>query len=315
MQQSFAQRLGSVARFIGSLLLTVVAGGLAWFFYQQHLDQQQYNQVIREGTRVVVTTTDVNRASRTRTDAFMNVAYISFDYQQKAYTIRYHQDSSWLSTGDRVTLYYHPGLDRFRQPRGYGAFSSKNRQSKLIGYTFLHGWNAERKWLVATLALTAIFVILACGLLAMISGLSIFRLVGRIIFIGLLLTGVAYLSYNSWRYYQYYHQVKSGGKEATVQVLSTSRHAVSRRSSWWYTYEATVLHNKQERVIPIEESEYDRLKPGDPLQAYYNPTLNDMMSVNHTPDNTNLLAAAFAGLLLIIVGWQSVKKLRRQRTA
>lgn len=314
MQPSFAQQLGSIARFIGSLVLTAIVGLLAWFFYQQHLDQQQYKRIVATGHPVTVTITEASLDQRTWTDAFLNVAYLSFRYQQKDYTIRYKQDSIWLSPGDRIALYYSAAADAFRQPKAYATVPDNRRQSRLIGYTFLNSWNTDRKWGLATIALVALFVMLLCGLLATITHLEFLRTAGRLIFLALLLAGAAYLIYNTWRYYQYFNQVKKGALEETVRVVSTGRHAVSRRSSWWYTYEATILHHQQERVIPIEEAEYDRLKAGDPLQVYYNPRLNDMMSVNHTPEHTNLLAALFVGLLLAYFGWQQVKKIRHHRT-
>ncbi len=238
-----------------------------------------------------------------------------FTYNNKPYTLRYQQDTSWLSSGDRIVLLYHPGTDVFRQPRTYSAFKDNNNQSKLMKFTIIsfgmmegNGW-----WLVCSSV--PFFVLLLSGLLATLTGSTIVRTAGRIVFIALLLAGVAYLTYNTWQYYRYYNQLKSGAHEETVQVLSTWRRNTSRRSNWFYAYEATVQHGKQERVIPIGEEEYRILKPGAPLQVYYNSQLNDMMSINHSPDHANLLATLFAWVLLLYFTRQQWLKIRNKPRA
>lgn len=310
MVRSFLKRLGAVAGFIVMLIITAIIGLLAWQCREQYLNQQQYELISTEGQRVTVRTDDVSREYRSWKDPFGNIAYLRFTYNNKPYTLRYQQDTSWLSSGDRIVLFYHPGTDVFRQPRTYSAFKDNSNQSKLVKFTIISFWNDGRKWLVACVLLSSIFVLLLSGLLATLTGSTIVRTAGRLVFIALLLAGVAYLTYNTWQYYRYYNQLKSGAHEETVQVLSTYRRNTSRRSNWFYTYEATVQHGKQERVIPIEEEEYRVLKPGAPLQVYYNSQLNDMMSINHSPDHTNLLATLFAWVLLLYFTRQQWLKIR-----
>jgi hypothetical protein len=310
MVASFIKRLGAVAGFIVMLVITTVIGLLAWWSWQQYVDQQTYDRISTEGQRVTIRADQVSREYQSWKDQFVNVVYLTFTYQNKPHTLRYHQDTTWLKEGDRVELFYHAGLDAFRQPRTFSAFKDNSNQSRLIGFTIINGWNDGRKWLLACIVLLGVFTLLLTGLLATLTGLSALRTLGSFVFIAMLLTGVAYLTYNTWQYYRYHARLKAGSREETVQVLSTYRRSTSRRSNWFYTYEATVLHDKKERIIPIEEEEYAVLKPGAPLQVYYNGQLNDMMSVNHHPDPTNLVATLFAWLLLAVFGRQQWLKIR-----
>ncbi|AXY72613.1 hypothetical protein D3H65_00885 [Paraflavitalea soli] len=302
--------MGSVAGFIVMLVITVIIGLLAWLAREQWLDQQQYELISKEGRLVTIRTDDVNREYRSWKDQFAQIAYLSFTYNNKPYTLRYKQDTGWLTTGDRVALFYHPGTDVFRQPRSYNAFSNNSNQSRLVKFSIISFWNDGRKWLLACIVLTSLFLLLLSGLLATLTGWTIARTAGRFVFMALLLAGVAYLTWNTWQYYRYYNQLKAGAREETVQVLSTYRRSTSKRSNWFYTYEATVQHGKQERVIPIEEEEYRVLKPGAPLQVYYNSQLNDMMSINHSPDYTNLIATLFAWFLALFFIRRQWKKMR-----
>ena len=311
MLKPFAQRLGTAVGFIGQLVMTILVGWLAWFCYGQYTEEHRYGQISTEGQRLTVRIDQVDRNSQRWMDQLTNAVYITFTHGHKPYQLRYKQDSGWLSSGDRIELFYHAGLDEFRQPRAHAFFRNNPNHSRLIGFTIVNQWNDERKWLMATLLLGCICVMLACAVLATLTGMRALRSLGSFVFIGMLLTGVAYFTYNTYRYYQYHNELQKGGHEETVQVLTTSRRAVSKRSSWFYTYEATVVQEKQERLIPIDEAEYHKLKPGDPLQVFYNPKLNDMMSVNHTPDNTNLIATLFAWVLLIFFSWQQWNKWRK----
>lgn len=316
MVQSFFKRLGAVAGFITMLVITGIIGLLAWMARQQYLEQQQYDLISTEGQRVTVRADQVDRKYQSWKDQFGNIAYLSFTYQNKPYTLRYKQDTGWLSSGDRVELFYHAGTDAFRQPRSYSAFKDNSHQSRLMKFTIISFWNDGRKWLVAWICLTAVFALLLAGLLATLTGLPAIQTAGRFIFIAMLLAGVAYLTYNTWRYYGYYNQLKSGAREETVQVLSTYRRNTSRQSTWHhYTYEATVQYGKQERVISIGEDEYKMLKPGAPLQVYYNNQLNDMMSVNHHPDHSNLILTVFVWFLLLFFSRQQWLKIKNRRVA
>lgn len=301
-----------MAAFIVMLVITAIIGLFAWMCREQYLDQQQYDLISTEGQRVTVRTDQVSREYQSWKDQFANIAYLSFTYNNKPYTLRYKQDTSWLSSGDRVELFYHQGTDAFRQPRTYSAFKENSNQSKLVKFTIMSFWNDGRKWLAAFVILSSIFVLLLSGLLATLTGLTLLRTAGKFVFIAMLLAGVAYLTWNTWQYYRYYNQLKAGAQEETVQVLSTWRRNTSRRNNWFYTYEATVQHGKQERLIPIEEGEYRLLKPGAPLQVYYNSQLNDMMSINHSPDHSNLFVTLFAWFLVLFFTRQQWLKMRNK---
>lgn len=313
MAPTITNRIGAFAGTIGLLLITLAIGWLAWMARQQYLDQQQYDLVSTQGQLVTVKLEAVDRSSRNWKDQLTNAVYLQFAYQQKPYTLRYKQDSSWLTAGHRIELYYHAGLDAFRQPRLHSFFKTQPHQSRLIGFTITGQWTDTRKWLVLWVGLTTVFTLLAAGLLATITGIALFRTLGRLLFTGMLLTGVAYLTYNTIQYHRYYNRLRTGAREETVQVLGTNRRAISRRSNWFYTHEAMVQQGKQEKLIPIDETDYNTLRPGAPLQVYYNRQLDDMMSVNYTPAYINLAATGFAWLLLIVFAGGTVKKMRRQK--
>ncbi len=253
MAPSFFKRLGVVAGFIVMLVITALIGLVAWWSWQQYVDQQTYDRISTEGQRVTVRADQVSRAYQSWKDQFTNVAYITFTFQNKPYTLRYHQDTTWLNTGDRVELFYHTGLGAFRQPRSFSAFKDYSNQSRLIRFTIINRWNDGSKWLLACIVLSGVFTLLLTGLLATLTGLSWLRLPGSLIFIALLLTGVGYLTYNTWQYYRYHSRLKTGSREETVAVLSTSRRSVSKRSNWFFTYEATVLYDKKKRPSPLKK--------------------------------------------------------------
>jgi hypothetical protein len=114
-----------------------------------------------------------------------------------------------------------------------------------------------------------------------------------------------YFTYNSWQYYNYYQKIKDNSSKLTTRVLSTDHHARSKRSNWWYTYDARVQFGNEQKMIPLEEEDYNKLRPNDQLPVLYNRELNDMMPENYTPDHTNLLAALFMWALTIFFAWNN----------
>jgi hypothetical protein len=315
MLKSLLQRIGAVVGFIFMLVITAVIGLMAWAFRQEYLEQQLYQRISTEGQRVTIQVDQASRDNKSWLDQFGNGVYIDFTYQHQPYTIRYKQDGGWINKGDTIGLFYHSGMHAFRQPHTHGSFKENKGRSRLLGFSYMNMWDEERKWLVLWLGMTALFALLLSGILATITRLQVLRTAGRYIFISMLLLGAVYCAYNTWQYYRYYNRLKSGSQEETMTVVSTSKHNVTRRTNFLYTYEASVLQGGREKEIPIEEEEYEKLRPGDRLQVLYNHSLDDMMSVNYTPEHINLFTTLFVWFLVFFFTRQQILKARKKAQA
>ena len=282
-----------------SLILVVFLSWLAWGCWRLYENEKELQQFIKEGEPVTVQVTATDRQNLTWYDQFSNKAYITFNYHNQPYTVRYIQDSGWVSTGDRLTLLYHPQLNTFRQASKQIHFKARSAQSRLLQFSFTSMWSDERKWLVLTWLLIITITLIALGLLSNILQLPILQQVGKFILTALVVGGALYFTYNGWQYNRYYSKIKDHSQQSTVTVLSTDYHRRSRRSDWGYTYDARVQFGNEQKVIPIEEEDYEKLKPNDPLTVLYNSELNDMMPVNYTPDRSNIWMSLFFWVLAI----------------
>jgi hypothetical protein len=85
-----------------------------------------------------------------------------------------------------------------------------------------------------------------------------------------------------------------------VAVVDTDRRTHGRKTSW-YTYEATFRYNGQERVVPIEEADYERLSPqNSQLTVYYNAALDDFIAAGYSPSWSEALTPGLFWLLLLL---------------
>lgn len=280
-------------RLVMMLVFAVVLGVLAWGSWQLYKTEKELQQFIKEGHPINVQIIATDRQNRTWYDQFSNKVYITFNYNNRLYTTRYIQDSGWVNAGDKVSLLYHPGTDGFRQLNRPMHFNKPTTSSRLISFSFMGRWNEGQKWLLLTLLLATVFALVTIGAINSVVTIPMLGLLGRFIITGLVVCGALYFTYNAWQYNQYYSKIRNNSKSETVTVLGTNSHARSKRNSWFYDYDATVQFGNEQKTIPIEEEDYERLKPNDKLEVLYNKEENDMMSVNYSADNTNWFVALF----------------------
>jgi hypothetical protein len=275
------------------LVFAGVSGVLAWGSWQLYKNEKELQQFIQVGHPVSVQVTATDRQNRTWYDQFSNKVYITFNYNNRLYTTRYIQDSGWVNAGDKVSLLYHSGEDAFRQLNRQMHFNKPGTGSRLISFSFIGKWNDGQKWLLLTLMFATVFALAAIGIINSVVSIPLLSMFGRFIITGLVVCGALYFTWNAWQYNQYYNKIKNNSRQETVTVLGTGSHARSKRNSWFYDYDATVQFGSEQKTIPIEEEDYDKLKANDKLQVLYNKEENDMMPVNYSADHTNWFVALF----------------------
>jgi hypothetical protein len=303
MAKKHISAIRNFLRLVMMLIFALIIGFLAWGSWQLHENEKLSQQFIVEGQPVVVQVTATDRQRRTWYDPFTNPVYITFNYHNHSYTTRYLQDSGWVSVSDRLSLLYHPQLDAFRQPGNRIHFTRQNDRSQLIQFSIANMWSDERKWFILSLGLSTVFAFILLGMLNSIVEVPLLQHLGRFIITGLVLCGALYFSYNSWQYYNYYQKIKDNNSKLTTTVLSTDYHARSKGSDWRYMYNARVQYGNEQKMIPIEKEDYNKLRPKDQLPVLYNKELNDMMPENYTRDHSNLLVALIMWGFTILFTW------------
>lgn len=287
---------GLLWTFIAVALLSVVAV-LTWHFYQQeHLAAE----LSAGGQPVTVRVERADRKPRALWDALGNAVYVGFTYQGHPYEIRFVSDTLWLSEGDRVTLLYQPRLDAFGQapPR---ASNPDRVVSRLLKWTAVADFTKETKALGLFILVVVALFFVGGGLLVSLTGLTFIQPLARGVLVVCLGAGALFFTYSAVQYYRYAAQLRRSGQPMAVAVIDTDRVTHGRRTSW-YTYEASFRFRGQERVIPIEQADYERLNPNDSrLAVRYEPTLNDFIAANYNPGLSELVAPAFFWLLLILL--------------
>ncbi|OQP58356.1 hypothetical protein [Niastella populi] len=307
----------SVRNFLGlvtMLLVAAIAGMLAWGSWYLYQNEKQVQQFRIAGQPVSVLVTATDRQNRAWYDQFSNNVYITFNYNNRSYTARYTQDSGSINEGDRVTLLYHPALDAFRQSNKQIHFNKPAGHSRLISFSITGRWSDGQKWLLLSLALFIVFILVVTAMITSVIQIPLLRGTSRFIVAGLVVIGALYFTYNGWQYYQYYKKIKNNSREETVTVLGTNSHARSKRSNWFYYYDATVQFQNEHKVIPIEEEDYQKLKPNDTLKVHYNSEENDMMPVNYTADHSNLVVALFMWCFAAFFVWTGFFKRPKNET-
>lgn len=288
-----------------SLILVLLLGYLAWGSWRLYQNEKELQVFIKEGRPVNVQVTATDRQNRAWYDQFLNKVYITFNYNNQPYTVRYIQDSGWVNTGDQLTLLYHPRYNAFRQTGKQVSFKTRDHRSRLLEFSFISMWSDERKWLLLTLLLATSATLLGLGLISRFVQIPVLAHAGRFIVTAAVIVLAVYFTYNGWQYHQYFNKIRNEGQQRTVTVIRTDYHRHSKRSdSWWVTYEARVQFEKEQKVIPIEEEDFDKLKANDQLTVLYNSELNDMMPVNYTSDNMNIWVALFCWGFAIFFVWQ-----------
>lgn len=298
--------LGRVFNFLISLVVAVILGFTTWAFwgiYQEALVQREF---VKEGQLISVTVNQADHKQRSLRDIMGNSVYLTVAYKGKDYTTRYVRDTTYVSAGDRVQLLYHPRYDAFRQPGDEIHFDQSKRKSRLIDWTAIRFFSNENRLLFFCLFLSIATFFLISGVIATVLPVPFLQSLARFVFVATLFAAAVFFTYDTWRYYQYYQHLKTDGQQVTVRVLDTDRKARFRQSSRHtfykvYDYDATIQYQKQERVIPISEDDFERLKPNDSLKVFYDESIDDFMSVDYSLTYSQILLPAFFWLLAFIL--------------
>ena len=298
--------LGRLYTMVLSVILAFILGFVTYGCWRMYEETKQQNRFANEGQLLTVTVNEEDYTQRSWRDMLGNSKYLSFRYQGKPYQVRYVTDTTFVGPGDRVQLLYHPDYDAFRQPgNGSLRFQRDTTKSRLINWSVVNSFSSESSWLMLCLVCSAAFFFYGSGVIVMLTGLTFLQSIARIMLVVILLGISGFLTYDSWMYYHYYQHLKANGHTVSVIVIDTDRTTqTGRRSSIkTYTYRATIRYQQQKRIILISEDDYERLKPNDTLQAYYDESVNDFMSVDNPLDYWHFLAAAFFWLITAIIGW------------
>lgn len=306
MLRQLFNTVGRIYSFIMSLIIAAVMGVVTWAFWGYYQDVRLQKQFTQEGQSLSVLVSKGEQKHRSWRDMISNSTYLTFQYKGKSYTTRFVMDSGYVGSGDRVRLLYHPEYDAFRQPRNEIYYAPSDRKSRLVEWTTVRSFADENKLLFLCLVLTTVSFFLISGLIATIIPIGFLQNIARLVLTVVLMLAAIFFTYDTYQYFHYYQQLKTNGREVAVQVLDTRRKAVGNNSgkhnhSPLYTYEATIHYQRQERVIPISEEDYETVKPKDTLKAYYDDSANDFMSVNYPPDYWLVFVPAFLWFISIML--------------
>jgi hypothetical protein len=301
MLRHFFRFLGRLYEVFWMLLLTAllsVAAVVTWHFYQQ---EQFQNQLKRQGRPVTVQIEHTDRKPRAIWDALGNAVYIGFTYQQRPYEARCISDTVWLSEGEPITLLYHPQLDRFGQLQQVQASAQTRVASRLINWTVATKFDQETKALGLFLLIASTLFFVGSGVLVYLTGLTFIRVIARsVLLVGLGAAGV-FFTYDTIAYYRYAAQLKRNGQRMEVVVHDTDRHTHGRKTSW-HTYDATFRFNNQDRVVAIDEADYNRLNTKDQrLAVRYEAALDDFIAVDYPPRLSQVVMPLFFWLLFVLL--------------
>lgn len=304
MFQKLFTTVGRVYSFLMSLIVAAILSVTTWAFWGVYEETKLQNQFAKEGQLLSVTVQQAEHKQRSWRDMLSNSAYLSFRYRGKDYTSRFVMDTTYVSEGDRVQLLYHPVYDAFRQARNDFHVEKSTRKSRLIGWTTLKTFSDENKLLLLCLILSTASFFFISGIIVTIIPIPFLQRTAQLVFSVALAIGAAFFTHDTYQYFRYYQHLKTNGREVAVRVLDTDRRTHGRGGSsttHWYDYEATIRYQQQERVIPISKADFETVKPNDTLQALYDESVNDLMSVSYGPDYWLVIVPAFFGLLTILL--------------
>jgi hypothetical protein len=304
MLKDFFATLGRIYTFIMSVVLAVILGAAIWVCWGFYEEEQLQNEFTKVGKLVSVPVVQANQQQKSWRDILSNSTYLTVRYNGKDYPIRFVMDSVFVGSGDDVSLLYHPRYDAFRQPNSGVHFNRSTLKSRLIDWSTVSTFSNENRLLLLCLVLTTASFFVITGVLVTILPLTFLQDIARIVLVIVLCIACIFFTYDSWKYYEYYQTLKRNGHPVTVQVLDTQRishRRSSRSSTGWYEYHARIRYQQQERIIPISSDDFDALKPPDSLQAYYDESMNDFMSVDFPPDYIRLFIPLFFGFLVFML--------------
>lgn len=308
MGQQFFSTIGRVYSFLVSLVVALILGVCTWVCWGLYQDARIQQTVEKEGQLISLRVSQADHKQRSWQDILGRSAYLTLTYHGKTYTTRYVMDSTYVTAGDRVSLVYHPGYDVLRQPGHDIKFNQSTRKSRLIDWTTVREFSNLNRLLGLCILLTIASFFLISGVIQLILPIPYLSELARFVFVVALGVAAAFFTYDSWMYFRYYQQLKTAGQPVRVQVLDTDRVAQYQQSSKgshssgtpWYDYQATIRYQQQERVIPISEHDFGTLKPPTTVMAFYDPSVNDFMSVDYGPRYQNGLGGLIFWVLTFI---------------
>ncbi|MBS1661652.1 MAG: hypothetical protein JST68_11455 [Bacteroidetes bacterium] len=288
---------------IGQILLLAFLGFVAretWRIYDEEKTAQNIN---KDGLRLRVQIDNVSNEKIIWRDYIGNSRYITFHYQRKEYRIRYIQDSIFLQDGILIPVVYSPSSDRFIQPGKPGHQTALYKTSPLIKWTSVRLFSSANAALFFAALLTAVVVLLATGMLANFTGLSLIRRLGDILVFLFAISGAIYLTYDAAAYWRYYSTLKRQGAATTAKIEDIDRMKEFNNDNSqifiFYIYQARINFQGESRIIAVGSKDYEHLKPGDNIDVLYDESRDDMMSVNYRLLYHNLVFPLVVWVILI----------------
>ena len=308
-------KLRNILLFLGQIVLIVFIGFVDLEVWRAYKEEKRTTLFEQEGRPVGITIDQVTHEKQTWKDYIGNSKYIGFLYRGKAYKIRYVQDTLFVMEGTRLSLLYHEGLDEFRQPRRLSHGRPIYRTSRLVNWTLLNVFSIANRYLFFCVALSIVLYLMVSGMAANLTGSRRLTAFNNVFIPLVFFAGALYVTVEAWEYYAYYRQVKSGAGQLAVPVVSldkNSRFKYQHSDDVWkvYDYTALVHYQKEDRIIPISEKDYETISPGGNIDVYYNERLDDMISVNYT---TDWIALGFVLFVWGMAAFVLVGRMRKRR--
>ena len=277
---SFIKRIFLFILHCGLILFLVVVARETWSSYQE---EKLTDRFAREGTPVSVRVGAESQVKKNWKDYLSNNRYFTFTYQEKTYTVHYFLDSGWVGTGDLIHLLYLPALDAFRQPGNFVRRGTGYKKSPLVSWIVVGTFSLANRSLFITVLLSVVIVVFSLSAMARLTGISLFDKLANVIVIVAAYSSAIFFTWDLWMNYRYYNAVKAQGSTLTLPVITTDAYTYGtpRYSNSVYEahyYSATVEFGSESRMIAINESDYDHLKPRDALAVWYNRDMDDMVS-------------------------------------
>ncbi|GAB3012322.1 hypothetical protein [Spirosoma pulveris] len=294
--------LGRLYTLLVSIVVALILGVATWGMWQYYRDIRLLDEFSQKGRLMTVPVTQAAQEQRSWQDVFSNSIYLTVEYRGKAYPCRFIMESGYVGSGDRVKLLYHPDYDRFRQPRPILKYDESNRKSRLIGWSSIRDITPLNRLLLLCLLLSSASFFFISGIIVSILPIPFLQGIARFVLVLALGCAAIFFTYDTISYFNYYQLLKKEGQVVSVPILSTNKTAHGRKYSW-YTYEATIWHQRRERVVPISEDDFDNhtASPRRFMQVRYAAAVDDLMSDDFTPDYWIIVMPLFFGLLVFLV--------------
>ncbi|SOD81910.1 hypothetical protein [Spirosoma fluviale] len=301
MLGKIATVLGRLYTFLLSLVVALILSVATWGMWQYYQDVRLLDDFSRKARPVTVAITNAEQKQRSWQDVFSNSTYLTVEYQGKAYPCRFVMDSGYVGSGDRVKLLYHPDYDSFRQPRAVLKFDESNRKSRLIEWSSIRDFSPSNRLLLLCMLLSTASFFFSSGLIGSLIPIPFLQTIARFLFVLALGCAAIFFTYDTIAYFNYYQLLNKEGQSVSVPVLATNRKAHGRKYNW-YTYEATVRHQGQERIVPISEDDFDALSSSLPgsVTVRYVAAVDDLMADDFTPDYWVIVVPLFFYLLVFL---------------